>query len=776
MNTATGYLLEDGTPNVALLIETFNRCRPTVAGGIDWLNDVRFNRWPGQFTDGRKHHVANDPNGRARPWENASDCRPMVVDDVIGERKAMLTAAFWRAQMSPGASQTTEGGYAVALIEWLVFTKMLEQLLDEVELAADYVEHLGWCLLAPRWRRELGLKRYTLKMEQIVQAAQQAQQQREAQSQAGGAVAAAPLEMLPVLILDPTLEEQAAELMQGWYDTYVQATVPADMRERVPRTTKAQARKAVRELREKGEATVALPYLCANEPGIEALKPWEEVVVPPEATKAELVFHIEPISETDLRARVLSMGYDAAWVEEAVKNKEKWDATLPVGNPVGVSGLLAGGRTTGTATAELVGGQPAEGLVRIVHAVYKALDEYGVPAVYCTTFQPELGAGTGGAQRSARPTYALHELVEAVGNGLPYVPLMRERWSRSLVASRGVAEMAHTDQNLIKGHLDSTLDLASLAAQPPMNVYESPTGDTREYEFAPGKRNYCRQGREPQLMDLSNRGGMIDGMEAVLALTSRVDNRFGALAADVPPVRQQLKQENGVRRFVGGWTLAFKQVLCLYQKYGDDAEFARVTGADAGWLEARRDIPGLLTCVLDFDARELDPELEMKRVEAMNKIVLPTDALGVVNRAAWTADMTRSLLGPRRAKMLVRPVPEASQQLRDKAKAEVAQMFLGNQPNYLDDKDPTAAGLLQYTQEIVMQNPVYLGALNDEALVAVAGPQQAQMLAQQLGALRKPNERFSGLLVKWLENLKFIGVTQVANKQIGRIGVNPAEA
>jgi len=64
--------------------------------------------------------------------------------------------------------------------------------------------------------------------------------------------------------------------------------------------------------------------------------------------------------------------------------------------------------------------------------------------------------------------------------------------------------------------------------------------------------------------------------------------------------------------------------------------------------------------------------------------------------------------------------------------------------------------------------------LTDEGLTTVAG-QQAPQLAQQLGQ-RTPDPRFSGLLLKWLQNLQFIGVTQVQNRQVGRIGVNPAES
>jgi len=759
MTSTTGYLRADGTPNLPLLQETFNRCRPANQGGLQWLDDIRFCRWPGQFTDGKKHDIPGDPNGKARPWENASDCRPYVVDDVIDERKAMLTAAFWRAMVNPGATSSEESAYAVALVEWLVFTKMLSQLVDEVELSADYQEHIGWCLLAPRWKRELGLKRYTLKFSDLEQMAAQAPPN-------------SPWNQLPVLILDPTLEEQAVEFLQGWYDWYVQNQLPEDLRARAPKTTKAQARKAVIALRsEERKASVPLPYLCKNEPSIEALKPYEEAFVPPELTSEnEIVFQVERLSEAEVRGRLITDDYDSLWTVEAIRRKGQWTSTtLPTGNPVGVAGLL-GQTSTATQTATTSSGKVGEGAIEVVHAIYRAADEDGIPAVYCTTFHRDITKRPN-STGDAGDLYAKHDVVEAPDGDMPYVGCLRERWSRSLTSSRGVTEKAHTDQNLIKGHLDSTLDLASLSVLPPMNVYESPTGQDRTYAYAPGVKNYTRKDREPALMDLSNRAGMINGLEAVSQLTKRLDNRFGSLSEDVPMVRQQLKQEQGVRRHTVAWTLAFKQVLCLYQKHGSDAEFAQVTGAPPGWLDAHRDVPGLLSCVLDFDVREFDPEMEMKRVEAMNKIVLPNDVLGVVNRGAWAADMTRSILGPRRAKLLVRPVPEASAALRDKAKAEIAQMFLGNAPTYLDDKDPTATGLLQYTQEIVTQNPVYLSALDDEALVAVVGAQQAQMIAQTLP--RNPNERFSKLLLKWLENLKFIGVTQQQNKQIGRIGVNP---
>lgn len=769
MDNSCTYLREDGSPNLPLLIETFTRCGPTMAGGTDWMDNIRFCRWNNQWQDGRKHDLPGDPKGAALPWDGASDCRPFVADDIINEGAAMLTAAFWRAMVQPGSSGSEAESYAVALIEHLVFNQLAGQLLDEVELSANYMLHYGWCMLAPRWRRELGLKHYELKWDQIAEgaaAAQQAVQQAQEQGQPVDPLLQG-LAQLPMMIADPLMEEAAVEFLRSYYDEYVSKQVPEDLRDRVPQTTAAQARKVVRELRVSRSARTALPYLCVNEPEITALKPWDEVFIPPElTTENEIVFQVERISETTLRSRELSDALDPKWVELALTKKGQWTSSaLPIGETRGVAGNLASGNASPVPVQASGPNDGKTGPIEIVHAVYKGVDEWGVPGVYCTTFHRDIKT-----TQSGHDLYAKHSLVEGVNRAeLPYTGLTRERWNRSLTSSRSVPEMVHTQQNLVKGFLDSLIDRSSITVLPPVNVYESPMDV--EYHFGPARKNYCRPGREPQFMQMPAGTGMVDGLQVHNVIRQGVDNRFGMLSEDVPVPRQQTAQEKLVRRFLMSWTRALQQTLAFYQKHGDDAEFARITGAEPGWLEARRNVPNLLGGVLDFDVRELDSELNMKRIEAFNTVALPHDINGIYDRVLWAQDMARGILGPRAAKRLVRPQAAASEALKEKAQLQVLKMFAGDMPTFLDDKDPTAAPLLQFTQQIVMANPNYLRALTDEALVTLAG-QQAQMVAQQLGQSRRPDERFSALLMKWLENLKFIGVTQVQNKQIGRTGVD----
>jgi hypothetical protein len=773
--TNASFLNDDGTPNVSELSNMFNRCGPVVAGGLAWLDNTRFCRWPNQSTDGKKHDVKGDPKGAAIPFDGASDVRPFIVDDIINERAAMKTTAFWHARIQPGASNSEEGNYATALLEHLIFRLMYYDLVREVELSAQYEEHYGWMVLAPRWRRELGMKRKSISLAEIQQAAMAVQQQQQQQmadgsSQMGEGIEPQLLQLaeLPALIADPTMEAQAVDVLLNWYDRYVQNELPADMQDKVPSIKKSTVTQAVRDLRSKGTASVPIAYLAKEQPEVSCLKPWDEVFIPPElTTEQEIVFQVERVHESELRNRIITDGYDAAWVEQALKYKGAVTvAPLEIrATPIGIGGLTAGGTTSPVFAA-----QPTMNntLVEIVHAIYRATDADGVPTIYCTTFHKQISE-TNSKQVVAGQGYGKHEEVEGAGSELPYAAGVREWWCRSITASRGVPERAHTTQNIIKGVLDSIIDRANITALPPVNVYESPTGAA--YRFGPAVQNYVRQGREPKFMETPSGQGLNESVEVLQAVTKMKDNSYGLMSEDVPQPRLQMSQAMAVQRFLMTWNKALQQVVALCRLHMTDEDFSEITGAPAGWLDAHRDDEDSLDAALMFDVRELDPELMMKRIETMNNIALPNDVLGTINRAQWAGDMVRAIMGPLAAKRLVQDTPDASQALHDKANLEVLKMFAGNPPNFIDKNDPTAASLLQAVQQIVTQNPTYLRSLTDDALAAVAG-QQAGQLAQQLGQ-RNPDPRFSELLTKYLQNLQFIGVTQPQNAQVGRIGVNP---
>ena len=759
------FLKPDGEPNIAELSVMYQRCGPVVAGGLAWLDNTRFCRWANQSVDGRKHDVKGE-GGAAIPFNGASDCRPFTVDDVINEQVGMLNTAFWHARNQPGSAPDDNGTYAVALLEYLVWDLLQNDLVREVELSAQYVQHYGWTMLAPRWRREMGIRRKAIRLADIEAEAQLAQQQQDQVTQQGGDISQLDpnllvLAKLPGMIADPTQQAAAVDFLLTWFDQTVVAELPADLQEKVPPLKRSTLVKAVKALRETGTALVPVPYLAKNQPEIAALKPWDEVFMPPElTTENEIVFQVERLHESELRSRIITDDYDSAWVERAIKFKGALSAA-PMeirSTPLGIAGLAGG-----ASSSPVFAAQPTlnNSLIEIIHAVYRAADDDGVPTIYQTTYH-----------KMINDAYAAHGEVEGCGSDLPYAAGVREWWCRSITSSRGVPERAFTHQNIIKGLLDSVIDRASITGLPPINVYESPTGTA--YRFGPAVQNYVRPGREPQFMTPPAGQGLQESMEVLGKVQGIIDNSYGMMAEGVPAPRLQMMQGSAVGKFLAMWNKALAQTLALCRVHMADADFAAVTGAPSGWLDAHREDTDAFNSALVFDVRELDSELEMKRIETMNNMVLPADVMGTINRAAWASDMVRAVLGPLAAKRLVQPLPDASQALMDKANLEVLKMFAGNPPNIIDKMDPTAAGLLNNVQQIIAQNPTYVRALTPEALAAVAGPQAGQ-LAQQAGQ-GQPDARFSQLLLTYVKNLQFNGVTQQQNANIGRTGVAPASA
>lgn len=782
------FLLDNGTPDLAALTQSFNRCAPPMTGGTEWLDQVRECNGPGDSYDGRKHSVPNDPNGKAFPWENASNCKPFTADDVINELSARDLAAFWRSMVQRGAGTTEEGGYAVALVEHLVFGTMMARLDKEVELSSQLRHARGWCMLAPRWKMEFGLKRYELKLSTIQAMQDQAQQAlRKIQEMPLDQLGKIPLPKLAELnrqaelvtiVLDPTLEYEAKEFLRQWYDSYVAANLPEKFRSRAPKVSAKILNRVLAGLRgPEAMATVPIPYVCRNEPEISALEPWREVCIPNELTDPqEIVFQLEYVSAATLESRVLIEGYDAAWVDAAKELKSAFNwASLPIrSQPQGVRGLLAGGQP---APAQIPTSDSENGLICIVHAVYKALDEDDIPAAYCTTFHPDLKGA------DDKPLYAKHELVAEINGELPYVELVMEWRNRAVTSSRSIPEMVATQQKLIKDTLDQIVDRGSITILPPINVYESPTGANYaisgpaigDLEFGPGAQNrFRRKETAAEFMQMPSGTGMADGVEVFAVVQKQVNNRFGLMSEDVPPARMQTLQEKSVRRFLIAWTRAFQHVLALYQQHGDDTEFARVTGAPEGWLEERRNTPGTLTALFDFDVRELDSETFGEIVKAMDTSVIPMDTMNVIDRAQYIAWKSRGFCGPRVARSFLRSLADASTALREKAELQVLKMYAGTPPILLDKDDPSAASLLDLTKQTVLGNPKFILALTPEALQVVAGEQLPVILAnmQQSGMQPQPDPLFSMLLQQWVENLTFIGVTQQRNKQIGRQGVD----
>jgi hypothetical protein len=291
---------------------------------------------------------------------------------------------------------------------------------------------------------------------------------------------------------------------------------------------------------------------------------------------------------------------------------------------------------------------------------------------------------------------------------------------------------------------DAVIDLTSMAVIPPINVYAGSMG--AKYRFGPAVQNTVQFGREPRFMDVPKSGAPVSN-DVMDRVDRDADRYFWRMSENVPPVLTQVQQQVAADAFLVAWTKAFVMVLQLCQRNMPDEVFAKVTGAPEGWLEQRREAKGLFGAALEFDVRELDPEYVIKQLEAINKMVLPGDTTGAVNRRLLTK-MQLHAINPRLARELIVDETSASQAMFDQVNQDIALMFLGNMPRLVEN-DAAAGMKLQFARQIVTANPEYLRALEEQ-----------------------PEGRFAQLLQLYAKNLGF-SVQQEANKQIGRIGVDP---
>lgn len=720
-------------PPITDLVDLFKECSPFSVDGFDRLNDadnVRYTRWANQSPDGKKRSTRET---KAEPWEGASDTRVSLADDIIDETSAVKELAFWRSILRPQPVEIgdiDQSGAQARLLDWIVNNRLLQQLANEVPLSAQYWDAYGWTVLKVTWEQEVKLRYRRVTIGDLIAGASTVQD--------------GPIANLPTMIQVPAMDSESAKILTQAYDQFVAATLGNSLAGDVPKVAQKVIHKAIQDLRSTGAAEFPMPYLSRNDPSVVALKPWEDVFLPPHTTdiqKAQVVFHREFLSEADLRARILSHGYAEAWVEEAVKTKGKISAWHMDQAQAVIEQQFQ------TLNREHC-------LIEVVHAYQRLIDENNVLGIWCTTFSPHV---TGDAQ--GRPLAAKHEFVD-YGHGLmPFVAGKREHATRRVCDSRGIPELVWCAQREEKVQRDSIVDNTSFATLPPIlvpmgrPVIPAQTGArgagmATQYKFGPAYEVPYRVGAKPEFMERPPLP--VVAFQLIELLERKVAHRFGRLQGDVPPTLSQMKQQRDVNGFLTMWRLAFKQMFALCQQYVGAEEYRRITGSDPqpiGPTELERQYDMLLA----FDVRELDTDHVKAKLEAITKVVLPVDIGGTIDRTKLVKLLMRAI-DPAAVKELLTDETAASRAIYDRVQNDIALMALGNELPYTDQVDPTSSRQLQYAQAIIFGDQMGGG-----------GNPQYQQLLQSGG-------RFKELFENWVKNRQH-SVQQIQNQTIGRTGV-----
>lgn len=771
----------DGSPKVGDLITEFKRngSQGDQFGRMLRAEDTRLARWDGQSEDGKKHAKDQPDGDEVFPWEGASDVRNYLADGAVNEHVALCYMAFWNAVLKiAGGTENdlSDAATATEYLDWLIHFQLLNQLDNEVELSAQYMHSIGATALHVTWEREVGRKLITVKMDQLLAMAQAAQQQSAAVQTSGntspqpspqGGEGADPealeqqqlmevLSVLPSLINDPTQEAEAVKAVQYVYEAYVKQNLPEELQESdILLLSDKRARAAVKSLRKDGECELPMPYLCKNQPRISALKPYRDIVLPVEVgpvQESPVVFIRVLMTEAMLRSKVLGDGWDPTWAELAVATKGKF-STWQLNNPYSAYGTWSWRAVDNRSW-----------LIEVVYAYYKQVDEDGVTQCQYTVFSPHITKDPKAADANEELA-AKNGILNYPRSDYPVILGRRERFDRSWLATRGLAEILAADQNVEKAMTDNIVDLASIATVPPLNV---PKGMTARYKIGPAVQNEFVPGREAHFMQMPT-AGMTPAVEVITGIRQKMARYCGLFDASVLPQLSALLQQPMVKKFLIMWGEALQMAYELSVKFAPET-IEKVTGNAPG-----EDVDNF-HYVMHFDTGQFQPELMEAKIKAFTEAAA-SDPTGSFDMSALARFKAR-MIDPQMAKELLVPQSQASAKIYRDVQSDILNMFAGSEVQYADaSNDPAAPTKLQNAMEILFSNPNYVKAI-DPKMAGQLDPQAGQrvaMMQQQLaqqdgGGSAPPDPRFSELLMNYFKNLQQ-GVVQQQNKQVGRTGV-----
>ena len=466
------------------------------------------------------------------------------------------------------------------------------------------------------------------------------------------------------------------------------------------KVSKAKAKGMLRELRKEGSTTIPVTRQVINRPRLKALAPDEDVFWPNytiDPQEAPYVFHVLHMTPEQLRAKIASEGWDEEFVEKAMELSQHTQRDDTLYNVRQMDEVIRDDDET----------------IRIVYCYQRLLDEDDVPGIYCTIMHPDVP-----------DLYAKHELLDYAHGKYPFVITKYEQTSKRLYSSRSIPELGEPLQQVMKIETDSMIDRQSLATLPPL---EHPLGRPPT-KWGPGVRVPYRTPGEIRWADTPRFDG--GNVEVRRYIQEMFDKYFGNFAPGVDQVESQNKQQAVINKVFTHLKYVLEQVWTLYQQYGPDAEFFRVTGMqDVQKFNKGR--PGeRFDFYLQFDVATQDPQQMLERVKAIAELAPALDRSGTLD----TEKLLQLAVGqimPGASEKIIIPKETASQKAVDEERQTIAELVAGVPPNV---RPQDAHELkMQVFQQWLSQPDIQQKAQQDPALQERIQTymQQRQMQIQQ---------------------------------------------
>lgn len=679
------------TPEINYLISEFNR---SIFSGsniarFNEADNIRFARWPSQSTDGKKHSENMRNGEQAFPFEGASDVRIRLIDQTINELTAIMMTSWKRSQLRISGVDMTDSqtaGAAQLLMKWVVENKIRAELEKEIELWIQYTLDYGWSTMHIGWEQRLSKRRISMTMDDFKAMAMEN----------------TILEPVVTAIVNGSIDDMSIDIVMRTFGM-----------------TKKEAGKFIREIGKNGVGDIYESYVAKNLPVVAALKPYDEVCVPPETLElqdARVVFRRVFMTEFELRSAAQAEGWDEDFVTEACSTQGK-TAFYALSNLIPVSESVAGTLNR------------ADNLIEIVYAYTKQISEDGTPCTHYTIFCPNVRSDC----------FAKHEVLDYAHGEYPFVLFRRENVRRALCEARGIPEVSYTDQEEIKAQHDSIRDRTAFETLPPL-LAKKRTGTMNR--IGPGVILPVLSDADYKFMPPPS-GNPALAFNLIQKVEEKNAAYYGLYNAAIPQVKTQVQQQWQVDKFLSACSEMYRQIFSLCIQYMPPELVERITGTAID--VSAQDAHDLYDFAIKFDTRELDMDWNIEKMKAISSFVLPIDSVGAIDRGKLIQRVVESI-SPDAAKDILVAPQTAAQKTYDDMQTNVAKMLMGIEPSY-PENDPQAQQKMQAMQDIVGKS------------------QRAQ---QYLST----DPQVQAIFQNYQKSLQ-MSVMQQQNKIIGRTGVTP---
>jgi hypothetical protein len=627
--------------------------------------------WPNQTVDGRRWA----PEGTKDvifPWNGCSDSRLRIVSTIIQEHVTLALAAFWSSKKQAKSIRPfvsgRETGVTQKMLDWRVGTQMKRELIRELPNALNWRFGGGLSFIKIEWEqmRELAYVPITMDMIQEI-------------------TSALGLGDVVDKLLDPdkTYDKELVQVMQK-----LSPVLPV-----------SEARTVLNELRANGQSQLPVTSLRVNKPKWTAKRPIIDVLFPSETCdiqQTRFTCERELVSETELTDRIVTDGYDADFVTEALEHKGVFSSWWPMSFP---HHNVNSNRD----------------LVELNHFLSWRLHN-GTPCLYRTVFNESTVADN---------LVALHRKFEYDHGQIPLVALRRSYTYKPLLSSIGIAEEAYTDELDIKKQQDGLNDRTDLIHQPPMIV---PTLRAQAVQNNYGPRAIMTSMRPegivwPPLPPMDQTPVIV--MQMVM---QRLDRRYAIIGGDVDPEIKALRRQQLSTEVLGEFELCLEQTLQLMQQFESDEDIKRVAGGEP-WNYTQKDIQGQYEISAAVDINMIDIERAGQKLDMLAKMLPFKQGGGVVFKAA--AQIVDPDLADAMAEDEMSPMAQ-ERETNDEYNA-IAQIMAGIEPRQNLTANPQFR--LQIIQQIASQ-PQFMGEIQQK-------PASQKMLETRVNAYKAQIQQFT---------------------------------